>query len=216
MFAYCFPCNGCFSFRMWLQLDGLRSEEQEGNGTTCNLSTPKNILDSVYRVGWIIIIQDGQIFNQFLMLVPILDMGATVDTICNPVYSVLHCRTGQNMNIFDTWPWITIFVMDLVKPCDFMVGAIQRTVTYIQVCRLMPMGQVAQSYSDWLRAGWSGGRILVGARFSAPVQTGPGAHPASCTMGTGSFPGVASGRGMTLTPLVPRSKNRVELYLYPP
>jgi hypothetical protein len=24
-----------------------------------------------------------------------------------------------------------------------------------------------------------------GSRFSAPVQTGPGAHPASCTMGTG-------------------------------
>ena len=28
-----------------------------------------------------------------------------------------------------------------------------------------------------------------GAGFSAPAQTGPGAHPASCTMGTGSFPG---------------------------
>jgi hypothetical protein len=27
-----------------------------------------------------------------------------------------------------------------------------------------------------------------------------GVHPASCTMGTGSFPGVKSGRGMTLTP----------------
>ena len=39
-----------------------------------------------------------------------------------------------------------------------------------------------------------------GARFSAPVQTGPGAHPASCTMGIGSFPGVKSGRGVTLTP----------------
>jgi len=37
-------------------------------------------------------------------------------------------------------------------------------------------------------------------RFSAPVQTGPGTHPASCTMGTGSFPGVNSGRGVTLTP----------------
>jgi len=37
------------------------------------------------------------------------------------------------------------------------------------------------------------------ARFSAPVQTGPGAHPATCTMGTGSFPGVKSGRGVTLT-----------------
>jgi hypothetical protein len=40
----------------------------------------------------------------------------------------------------------------------------------------------------------------VGARFSAPVQTGPGAHPVSCTMGTGSFPGVKSSRGVMLTP----------------
>jgi hypothetical protein len=38
-----------------------------------------------------------------------------------------------------------------------------------------------------------------GARFSAPVQTGPGAHPSSCTIDTGSFPGVKSGRGVTLT-----------------
>jgi len=30
-----------------------------------------------------------------------------------------------------------------------------------------------------------GDRIPVGARFSAPVQTLPGAHPASCVMGTG-------------------------------
>jgi hypothetical protein len=29
-----------------------------------------------------------------------------------------------------------------------------------------------------------------GARFSAHVQTGPGVHPASYRMGTGSFPGV--------------------------
>jgi hypothetical protein len=64
-----------------------------------------------------------------------------------------------------------------------------------------------------------GDRIPVGARFSVSVQTGPGAHPASCTMFTGSFPGVESGRGVTLTPhplLVPRSKNKVELYLYSP
>ena len=39
-----------------------------------------------------------------------------------------------------------------------------------------------------------------GARFSAPVQTGTEAHPSSCTVGTGSFPGVKSGRGVTLTP----------------
>jgi hypothetical protein len=58
-----------------------------------------------------------------------------------------------------------------------------------------------------------------GRDFPQPVQTGPGVHPASCTMGTGSFPGVESGRGVTLTPhplLVPRSKNIVELYLYSP
>jgi len=38
------------------------------------------------------------------------------------------------------------------------------------------------------------------ARFSVSVQTSPGAHPASCTIGTGSFPGAKSGRGVTLTP----------------
>ena len=36
--------------------------------------------------------------------------------------------------------------------------------------------------SDWLRAGRYRDRIPVKARFSAPVQTGSGAHPASCTM----------------------------------
>jgi len=40
----------------------------------------------------------------------------------------------------------------------------------------------------------------VRVRFPTPVQVGPGAHPASCTMGTVSFPGVKSGRGVTLTP----------------
>jgi len=40
----------------------------------------------------------------------------------------------------------------------------------------------------------------LGARFSAPVQTGSVTHPASFTMGTGSFPGVKSGWGVTLTP----------------
>ena len=54
-------------------------------------------------------------------------------------------------------------------------------------------------YNDWLRAGRSEDRIPVGARFSAPVQTGYGAHPASCTKGTRSFSGVNSDRGVMLT-----------------
>jgi hypothetical protein len=44
-----------------------------------------------------------------------------------------------------------------------------------------------------------------GAIFSAPIQTGPGAHRVSCTMGTGSSLGVKSGRGVTLTPSPPSS-----------
>ena len=39
------------------------------------------------------------------------------------------------------------------------------------------------------------------ARFSAPVQTGPRAHPASYTTGTGSFSGVKwPGRGVDHPP----------------
>jgi len=47
--------------------------------------------------------------------------------------------------------------------------------------------------------GRSWDRIPVGARFSSHVQTGPGAQPASCTMGTKAFPEVKSGRGVSLT-----------------
>ena len=61
----------------------------------------------------------------------------------------------------------------------------------------------------WIESWW-------GARYSAPVQSGPGAHPATCTMGTGSLPGVKRpGRGDDHPP--PSStkfQGRVQLYLY--
>ena len=58
----------------------------------------------------------------------------------------------------------------------------------------------------------------MGAKFSAPDLTGPGAHPASYTMGTGSFPGVKRpGRGVNHPPTSSfEVKIRVELYLYSP
>ena len=59
----------------------------------------------------------------------------------------------------------------------------------------------------------------MGARFSAPVQTGPGAQPTSCTMGTGSFPGGKERPGRDTDPSPPSSAvghERVELYLYSP
>jgi hypothetical protein len=58
-----------------------------------------------------------------------------------------------------------------------------------------------------------GVRSPAGAKDFSPslcVQTGSGAHPASCTMGTGgSSPGAKRGRGVTVTThphLVPRSR----------
>ena len=55
-----------------------------------------------------------------------------------------------------------------------------------------------------------------GARYSSPVQTGPGVHPASYTMGTGSLPGVQwPRRGVDhQLPYSAEIKERVELYLY--
>jgi hypothetical protein len=50
------------------------------------------------------------------------------------------------------------------------------------------------------------------------VQTGPGAHPASCTMCTDSFPGVKRGRGVLLTThplLASRSWNSRDIPLPP-
>jgi hypothetical protein len=56
----------------------------------------------------------------------------------------------------------------------------------------------------------------VGARFSAPIQTTAGAHPASYTIGNRSFPQIKQlGHGIYHSP--PSSvkvKERVDLHLY--
>jgi hypothetical protein len=62
----------------------------------------------------------------------------------------------------------------------------------------------------FLRAGRPGDRIPMGARFSTPVQNGPGAHPVSYAMGTVSFPGVKRPRRDT------KFKETADLYLFPP
>jgi hypothetical protein len=56
------------------------------------------------------------------------------------------------------------------------------------------------------------------ARFSTPVQTGSGAHPASCTMGTRYLPGVKRpGGGVDHPPSFSAEvKEKVGLYIYSP
>jgi hypothetical protein len=67
-----------------------------------------------------------------------------------------------------------------------------------------------------VRSGGSGDRIPVGARFSAPVQTRPGAQTASYTMRDGSFPGVERpGCGVNHPPSPSvEVKEIVHLYIY--
>ena len=71
-------------------------------------------------------------------------------------------------------------------------------------------------HCDLIRAGRSGERIPVEARFSAPVQTCPGAHPASYTMGTGSVSGIKrSGNRFDHPPLLSAEvEERIEHYLF--
>ena len=90
-----------------------------------------------------------------------------------------------------------------------MATSVQFTFKYLLICG----PGISVGITTDLRDGLSEDRIPVGRDFP-PVQTGPGAHPASCIMGTGSFARVKYGRAVLLTthPL----HGRVELYLYPP
>jgi hypothetical protein len=83
--------------------------------------------------------------------------------------------------------------------------------------RLKRGPRLLSRYSDSIRPARFGDRIPAGARLSAPVHTGSGAHPTSYTKGTGCFPRVKrSGRGVDHPPphLSVEVKERVELYLY--
>ena len=82
-----------------------------------------------------------------------------------------------------------------------------------------PCTEQVHCNSDSLRAGRSADRIPVEARFSAPVLTCPQAHPASCTMNTGSLSKGESDRCAAFTIQLLSSaevKERAELHFYSP
>ena len=82
-----------------------------------------------------------------------------------------------------------------------------------------PVGPVAQSlYHLSCGLDGPGDRIPMGVIISARVHIGPGAHPASCTIGTGSFPRVKRGRSVTLARhplLVPWSRKSKAIPILP-
>jgi len=62
-------------------------------------------------------------------------------------------------------------------------------ITILHVLNINAWSGSSVSIATELRAGWSG----IESRWVQdvpPAQTGPGAHPASCTIGNGSFVGV--------------------------
>jgi hypothetical protein len=83
-----------------------------------------------------------------------------------------------------------------------------KALLYFIITRNFKCGPVSSvGIATELRAGRSGIKSRWGRDFP-PVKTGPGVHPASCKMGTRSFPGVKCGRVVLLNThpfLVPRS-----------
>ena len=99
-----------------------------------------------------------------------------------------------------------IFVKSIQSTNILPHKASHRNNVMIFTCFLQNTGGRDSSVGIATRYGLDGRGIESrwGARFSAPVQTGPGAHPASCTMGTGVFPGVKAA-GASCWPPTPSS-----------
>ena len=109
---------------------------------------------------------------------------------------------------FDLPPLTRLAASDHSASGSFLVRTpcvcIHSALTAVDICAFV-WARWLSRYSD-SATGWTvRDQILVGTRSYAP---GPGAHPASCKMGTGSFPGVKCGQGVALNThhlLVPRS-----------
>ena len=103
--------------------------------------------------------------------------------VCKPKrrsnFTTLHGVTSQTK---------LTFIVTAVAP------KLYKWVGYVRICR--PGSSVGTATE--LRAGWSGIESRWG-RDIPPFKTGPGAHPASCKLGTVSFPRVKCGRGVLLT-----------------
>ena len=110
------------------------------------------------------------------------DFYRSASTNCTTAYSITeNCLLAKCTAIRRQEQRITLFSALLHIPLGSSVG-------------------IATELRSGIESRW-------GRDFS-PVQTGPGAHPASCKMSAGSFSGVKCGRGVLLTThplLVPRS-----------
>ena len=107
--------------------------------------------------------------------------------VCVFVWCVCVCVVCVFLCVYVFVCGVCVFVWCLclcVCVCVFCVVCV-----YVYVCVFVCMVERDSSVSIATRYGLEGpGSIAGKGEISAPVQTGPGAHPACCTMGTGSFP----------------------------
>ena len=93
------------------------------------------------------------------------------------VACLTHCNIRELLNSTD-------------RGCEsrcWMEGLLSWNFPFSSCCCIFRVPGELRRYSDWLRVVRSGGRIHVGPNLSAFIQTGPEAHPASDTKGTGSL-----------------------------
>jgi hypothetical protein len=124
----------------------------------------------------------------------------------------LHALLDGRHSVIHGWLWY----FSCLHPLYFVTKQLYHLVnTYEFVGLWMGYWSLDSSVGVATRYG-SGDRIPVKARFSAPVQTDPGAHPASFTMGTGSFPGGKAAGAWRKAPTLSSAevKGKAELYSY--
>jgi hypothetical protein len=126
------------------------------------------------------------------------------------IYSFWYCPPNVETDEMELSVMVSVIVKDDQQDANILANLFISNQFYMFRAKFSPITRSTWLYlqllicSTDIDAGWRHG-------WDFPlVQTGPGAHPASCTMGTGSFPGVKYGRGVLLTIhplLVPRSWN---------
>ena len=122
----------------------------------------------------------SRIHNQSLL---IAHVGQVLHSQPELQTHVQYCRRNISVRIS-----ATNYTQDsVIRRCDCMPALL--TALYVSFDILLYKGilgaEIAQSVYDRLRAVRVAERFPVEARFSAQVQTSPGSHPASYTMGTG-------------------------------
>jgi hypothetical protein len=135
--------------------------------------------------------------------------------MCTVLSNSTHTHTHTHTPTLTYWFWVYICLIEEWNKVSLLFLFSWKEVTQC-IWVLRGLGKLSR-YSDSLRARRSGDRIPVQPTSSAPVQTGPEHHPASCAMGTGYFPRVKR-PGRDVDHPLPSSaefKERVDIPLLP-